>query len=327
MPTVNIDVIISAGNSLLINGEQLQYKSINLTYSDADYGLIEGLTRGINATGTSEIAQYDIVQNVLSENILDAKYVSTNWYQNNLTMPVVSSTGNTYTFSHTATTDTSGLSTYPELDKVASGAIVSFGNIASNVATFGSDSFTANVVANVTTGIYDASLGKTISKYVFDISDLNNANIAGNSLAVLNSTGSHIVGLSSGGVLDLFTARYANGNSVTHGTSANTSFRIVDSYVNSSNSSQWIIEADMAGNGMPTTATITFSNAYSKTYTVSNSYVTMNGTNTGNTWNLVIDGGPIATASVTAISVEYNSGYPLQMDNSDVAQFLNKQFR
>jgi hypothetical protein len=312
-PGFNIDVTVSAGNTLLINGEQLKYTSINLTYGSGNYGLIDGLTRGVNATGTSVISQYDIVQSILSENILEAKYNNIGWYDNVIDLELKSKSGNVYTVAYTSTTDSTGLTEYSAIGQAVTNNIVAFGDYdsAKKSTTFGVDSFDAKITQKSSNGVY-----------VFDIRDLNSANVTSNSINRLNSTSTHIVGLTAG---DVFNIKYANGVSITHGNSSNAIFKITDSYVNSANSSQWIIEADTAIVDVETSYTLTFSNAISSTHQISNSYV--GGSEAaGYTWNLETTGGP-STVTNKAISVTYNSGYPLQMDNSDVAQFLNKQSR
>jgi hypothetical protein len=96
-----VNVTISAGNTLMINGEELQFSSIVLEQSNPSYGLISGFKRGRNSTGAKEIKLYDIVQGVLDENISDAGNAYKNWYSNNIkTAITANATGGTYTFTY-----------------------------------------------------------------------------------------------------------------------------------------------------------------------------------------------------------------------------------
>jgi hypothetical protein len=210
------------------------------------------------------------------------------------------------------------------------GDIVSFGVIANGTSVFKSGSFTANTVAESTNGIY-----------IFDISNLtngtfedttitqNDGNTGINALAILSNTSTRLIGVSADSVNSdarygtKFGIKYANGVSITHD-SSNAAFRVIESYMDAGNSNQWIIEASTADSVVPTTATFTFEQVNSNTLTVANSY---QDTVNANVWYLEITGANIIPVANTRISAQYGLGLPLQMSDSTVAQFLNKQFR
>jgi hypothetical protein len=330
----NVDVKISSGNSLLINGEIIKYKGIDLDYSSSAYGEITEITRGTSYTGTSVISQYDIVQSILPENQLDAKYSYTNWYDNNLTddtslVPTVVS-ANVYSFSYTESIGANGQPSLPLISQISAGNqiagitgdIVSFGKISNGMTEFKSGSFTANIVGESKNGIY-----------IFDISELREEPVKSNAIARLTSTSTRIVGLSAdptnsdaryGTAFTIMPAGGISNNDLLKHDGSNTTFRVINSYVDSGNSNQWIIEAATSDSVVANTATFTFVNTSSNALTVTSSY---KDTGNANTWILTIPGGPTSIDANTRLSAEYKLGIPLQMSNSVVATFLNQQFR
>ena len=321
-----VDVKVSAGNSLLSNGEIIKYKSIDLDYSSVTYGEITGVTRGALSTGTSVISQYDIVQSILPENKLDTKYSYSNWYDNNQTIGNITVSGNVYSFNYAETIAANGQPSLPLVSQISTNNIVSFGNLSNGLVEFKSGSFTANIVGESTNGIY-----------IFDISDLREIPIITdetgnhiNSAERVKSTSTRIVGLSADpdnkdarhGTA--FTIMPAGGSNASHliKHDGNSTFRVIDSYVDSGNSNQWIIEAATPDSVVANTATFTFTGTTSNTMVVTSS-----SQGVGNKWNLEIVGGPSSVTADTRLSAEYKLGLPLQVSNSVVATFLNQQFR
>jgi hypothetical protein len=150
-----VDVTISAGNTVMINGEQLRYTNINLDYSSPSYGIITGLFRGLNTTGDKEIKVYDIVQSILDENISDTGNLNKTWYSNIIetTLPSANSVAGVHTFPYVATISSDGTSTLPEIGMVKSGDTIAFKTQTVKVTTGGNITVTDYISSNVTANV------------------------------------------------------------------------------------------------------------------------------------------------------------------------------
>jgi hypothetical protein len=81
-PGATVNVNIYTGNNAIINGEQLQYKRINLDFNSVSYGLLSGLTRARNTTLSANIKLYDEVRSILTKNELPTGFLDKSWYSN-----------------------------------------------------------------------------------------------------------------------------------------------------------------------------------------------------------------------------------------------------
>jgi hypothetical protein len=122
-----VNVTISAGNTLIINGEQLQFSSIVLDYSNPSYGLLSGFKRGLNSTGEKEIKLYDIVQSVLDENVSDDGNSYKNWYSNNIDTEILTASANgTYTFTYPTGVNADGSTASDIISSVSNNDTIAF---------------------------------------------------------------------------------------------------------------------------------------------------------------------------------------------------------
>jgi hypothetical protein len=161
---------VASGNEVLINGENLRFKEINIDYTSPDFGKISGLQRGRDYTRSlaandytentdviaEHIVKYAQVQGVLEENKMSAKRAISTFYDRVVTRSITARDNSTgvYTFSY----DTNGVNTIgtalnDRITQLSTGDKISFYNGATKCATFVNNINVANTVA--TTGKFN----------------------------------------------------------------------------------------------------------------------------------------------------------------------------
>jgi hypothetical protein len=99
-PNSKLSIVVAVGNNLLIKGEQLQYRAVELDVNKTNYGQITGIRHARNTTIAADLQPYDIVQSIKEEDLMASSLYNKTWYSNTVTALVDTSGGDvsgTYT--------------------------------------------------------------------------------------------------------------------------------------------------------------------------------------------------------------------------------------
>jgi hypothetical protein len=304
-----VTVRVAVGNTLMIDGEQIKFASINLNWSSPDYGKISRLSHSVNWTGAADINPYDLVQRVSASDIMASGYYDETWYDNitlaNIDYANSNSSNGTYSFNSTD---------YPVIQYVQSGDKVSFSAVGIS---------TGNLY------LVDSEITANGGFYIFNIA---------NNYSVQNITVGEKISFEQWDPFSGPTGAYANvsytipeyvgtqlANNQTY-----TSFTVIESGVNQANTQQWIVRlaepVKAAYNPASNSQTATYATVNINQFTANTAnatQITLNAiyaTGTANVANVY----PVVAANTVAYINRANQTVPLQFTDTAAADFLNQ---